>query len=354
MVPDAAWRIAQQVARHLSLGEVRHLEAVKGGLLNRALMATTPSGRWFLKGSRYPDPDPVVREHEVASVARRAGIPSPAPVVTRDGTTTTWAGNRWWVAYPYVDGRHIARSDVDESTAELLGETLGRIHAALDDAPIDLVRRLPTKGAPSAELTLDRIRAFEANIARRPVATAFDGHALASLAYRRSVIEGEASTRWSGDTLPTGVIHGDFHVGNVRFVGANSLVVSAVLDWELAAVAPRALDVARALDLTIDLQSDLGQGAPRVRAFARGYGRHATLNGLAAERLPHLYRVARAHSLWVYEEHYRQGEAPTDAVAIDDLATLQWWHRERDAIASTVVEAFSVGPARRVLSARNT
>ena len=96
MVPDAAWRVAQQVARHLGLGEVRDLDAVNGGLLNRGLVATTPGGRWFLKGSRYPDPEPIVREHEVAAIARRAGIPSPTPIAARDGTTATRAGNRWW------------------------------------------------------------------------------------------------------------------------------------------------------------------------------------------------------------------------------------------------------------------
>ena len=353
MVPDAAWRVAQQVARHLGLGEVRDLDAVNGGLLNRGLVATTPGGRWFLKGSRYPDPAPIVREHEVAAIARRAGIPSPTPIAARDGATATWAGNRWWATYPYIDGHHMARSDVGEATAAIFGETLGRIHAALDDTPADLVRRLPSKGAPSPAATLDRIRAFEVDIARRPVATAFDGHALTSLAYRRSVIEGESPNRWPGEDLPTGVIHGDFHVGNVRFAVGHPPVVNAVLDWELAAIAPRALDVARALDLTIDLQVDFDEGAPRVRAFARGYGQHASLGTHAAARLPHLYRVARAHSLWVYEEHYRQGEAPTDAIAIDDLTTLQWWLRERDAIASTMVEAFAVRATRRIISTRD-
>jgi Ser/Thr protein kinase RdoA (MazF antagonist) len=353
MVPDAAWRVAHQIARHLSLGDVRHLEASDGGLLNRGLVATTLAGRWYLKGSRYLDPDPVMREQEVAALARRAGVPSPAPVVSRDGTTVTWAGNRWWVAYPYVDGRHIARDNVDEAVAVVFGETLGRIHLALDAAPSDLTRRLPTKGAPSPEATLDRIRAFEADIGRRSVATAFDDHALASLAYRRSVIESERTNQWAGESLPCGVIHGDFHVGNVRFNTDFPHVVNAVLDWELAAVAPRALDIARALDLTIDLRLDLAGGATRLRAFAQGYGRHVTLGELAAERIASLYRMARTHSLWVYEEHYRQGDAPTDTVAIDDLATLQWWHRERESITSAVVAAFALPPNRRVISSRD-
>lgn len=351
MVPDAAWRVAQQLARHLHLGEVQDLAAVDGGLLNRGLVATTVGGRWYFKGSRYRDPDPVVREHEVAAVARRAGVPSPAPVANRDGATVTWAGNRWWVAFPFVDGRHVARNHVDEATATVFGETLGRVHRALDDTPTDLLRRMPVKGAPTPEATLDRIRAFEAEITRRPVVTAFDGHALASLAYRRSVIESDAG-QWAGFNLPTGAIHGDFHVGNVRFHNEASTVVNAVLDWELASVAPRALDVARALDLTIDLPTDLASGAPCVRAFAQGYGRYATLGDLATERMASLYRIARTHSLWVYEEHYRLGEAPTDGVAIDDLTTLQWWHRERDAITSTVVDAFASTSTPRVISTR--
>lgn len=353
MVPDAAWRIARQVSRHLGLGDVRQLEAVDGGLLNRALVATTPSGRWFLKGSRYPDPVPVVREHEVAAVARRAGIPSPAPVTARDGRTATWAGNRWWAAYPYIDGRHVEQRGVDASIAATFGEMLGQVHVALDGTPPDLTRRLPTKSAPSPAVTLDRIRAFEADIAMRPVTTAFDGHALASLAYRRSVIEAGACNPWPGDNLATGPIHGDFHPGNVLFSVGEPPIVNAVLDWELAAVAPRALDVARTIDLTINLRADLAEGAPRLRAFARAYSRHAALGVLDAQRLAHLYFVVRAHSLWVYEEHYRLGEAPTDAVAIDDLATLQWWHAAHDVIARWVTVAFAGGPPRRVISSRD-
>lgn len=356
MLPDAAWRVARAVARHLALGDVLSLEATTAGLLNRGLVATTATGRWFLKGSRYPDPDVVVREHEVAAVARRAGVPSPTPACGRDGTTVTWAGNRWWATFPFVDGRHVAPVEAVEDVAEVLGATLGRIHAALDEAPPDLVRRLPVKGAPDGAETLARIRGFEEDIARRPARTAFDAHALASLAYRRSIIEAEATDPWPGADLPTGATHGDFQAANVLFdaamPGASSAVV-AVLDWELAAVAPRALDVARALDLAIDLRADLAAGGARLRAFAAGYGRHATLGRDAATRLPDLYRTARAHSLWVYEEHYRRGEAPTDAVAIDDLATLEWWHRDRGDIRAAVSDAFADLP-RRVLASSRT
>ena len=350
MVPDVAWRVARQVSRHLGLGEVVALEAATGGLLNRALVATTPSGRWFMKGSRYPSADPVVREHDVAAVARRGGIPSPAPVPARDGRTATWAGKRWWAAFPFVDGFHLARASVGPNAAAILGETLGRIHAVLADTPAELVRRLPAKGAPSPAETLARIRAFTAEIARFPAPTAFDGHAQASLAYRQSVVEGEVGKPWPGEGLPSGTIHGDFHVGNVRFAPGDGLSVAAVVDWELAATAPRALEVARALDLAIDLPADLASGATRVRAFAGAYGQHATLGREAADRLPDLYRSARAHSLWVYEEHYRHGEAPTDAVAIDDLATLQWWHREHEAIRATIIEAFRDVPTPRVIA----
>lgn len=68
-----------------------------------------------------------------AEIAEKAGIPSGAPRLTRDGEIVAEHGDWCWGLLEYVTGRP---TDL-ENPAELAraGQTLGRIHAALRDVP---------------------------------------------------------------------------------------------------------------------------------------------------------------------------------------------------------------------------
>ena len=66
--------------------------------------------------------------------------------------------------------------------------------------------------------------------------------------------------------------------------------------------------------------------------------------------MPELYWAARVHSLWVYEEHYRKGSARTDRLAMEDLATLDWWMRYRATLARALAGAVQGAPRTGIIT----
>ncbi len=338
-LPDAAWRISRDVARHLGLGDIQDLVAAPGGRLNQNLVATTPRGRYFLKGSRYPDLETIWKEHQVIAFVGAHNIPIILPLPDRSGETVTRAGYRWWVTYPWVEGGLLGAGGVGPEAARTIGRTLGALHRVLAQVPVSFSASLPRR--PLLNATEARMREMEAVISRNPNPSAFDRHVLASIAYRRTLVSRDSSSHEGFAFLPSQALHGDFHLGNLlinRSIVTGDVSINAIVDWELTCWGPRIWEVARSADLILDLATDLENGAPCLREYLSGYMEHAPLTSQEAIQLAPFYRASRVQSLWVIEEHYRRGHAPTDEIAIEDLGALDWWYRNGEAVGQVVGE----------------
>lgn len=165
-LPDAAWRISRDVARHLGLGDIQVLVPAPSGRLNQNLVATTPRGRFLLKGSRYPDLETIRKEHQVIAFVATHNIPIVQPLADRSGETVTRAGNRWWVTYPWVEGAQLDAGRVGPSAARTIGLTLGALHRVLAQMPASISASLPRR--PLLNATEARMREIEAVISRKP------------------------------------------------------------------------------------------------------------------------------------------------------------------------------------------
>jgi homoserine kinase type II len=191
---------------------------------------------------------------------------------------------------------------------------------------------------------------YEQAIARRPALDPFDQHALASFAYRRTLLAGGVPAPAAFGGLPAQLLHGDYHEGNLFFSPAGA--VSGIVDWELAGTGPRAWEIIRALDIALELQRDLEAGGARVGAFLHGYAAEAPLTQQECVAMPDLYWAARVHSLWIYEEHYRKAPkgvpVRADSIAMNDIAGLEWWLRHRSELADFLCEALRAAPWTRL------
>lgn len=344
--PDAALRVARELLHRLGLGQPMSLDVVGGGLLNQGLIATTGRDSFFLKGYRYSDPAPVAREHRLVNFVAQAGVPAVAPISAPDGHTFLRVGGRYWAAFPFLRDRHLAPGELSAAQAVELGRTLGRVHAVLASYPPADAARLPAKLSWDSQQAGQEMRAYEQAIGRLPALNPFDQHALASFAYRRTLLAAGVPPSSAFGSLPAQVLHGDFHLDNVFFDHAG--FVSGIVDWELASVGPRAWEIVRTLDLAVDIQHDFEAGHDRFEAFLRAYVTEAPLTYEECISMPELYWAGRVHSLWLYEEHYRKGNARTDQVAMRDIQTLEWWARNRHTLAgalASVVRGGSSTPA---------
>jgi homoserine kinase type II len=352
ILPPAAARVADELLRRYGLGQPLHVEPAPGGLLNQNLIATTAGGSFFLKGYRYVEPDPVAREHRLLAYAAECGLPAATPSYGPGQATFLRVGGRLWAVFPLITDRQIPRDDLTADHAAEMGRMLARIHLALHRFPPREAARYPLKAQWSSARALDEMAEYESAIRRLPQLDPFDQRALSSFAYRRTLLAAGVPPYTAFADLPVQLLHGDYHEGNLFFRPDGT--ISAVIDWELASVGPRALEIIRTLDVALCLSQDIATGAARTRAFLHAYAAEAPLTRQECLTMPELYWGYRVHSLWVYEEHYRKGSARTDQVAMEDVASLEWWLGHRREVAQALVAALDSAPqATTIFTARS-
>ena len=279
------------------------MQPAGAGLLNQNLIATTAGGTYFLKGYRYVEPAPLAREHRVIAFAAGAGLPAVVPLSAPGGQTFLRVGGRLWAVFPRMEDRQVDAAGLSPAHAGAMGRALGRVHVALARFPPTEATRYPPRLVWDSARAGAEMREYEEAIARFPALTPFDQHALSSFAYRRTLLAAGVPPRSAFAGLPEQMLHGDFHEGNL-FFGPDG-EVSGIIDWELASVGPRALEIIRALDVSLRATGDAPGAAARRRAFLHGYAAEAPLTRDECLAMPELYWAYRVHSLWLYEEHYR-------------------------------------------------
>ena len=226
-----------------------------------------------------------------------------------------------------------------------MGRVLGRIHTALARFPAPDAARYPAKLLWNSGRAADEMREYEAAIAAFPAQAPFDQHALASFAYRRTLLAAGVPQPAAFADLPAQMLHGDYHEGNL-FFGPDGAVTS-VIDWELASSGPRALEIVRTLDVALAATGDDPSAALRRRAFLHAYAAEAPLTRDECLAMPELYWAYRVHSLWVYEEHYRKGSARTDHLALADIPALTWWLQHRHQLSLRLADELGRAPGAR-------
>jgi homoserine kinase type II len=212
----------------LGAGAYRSHAAVAAGTINTNVRVETTNGPVFLRVNEGKTHDDVAREAAIVSHAAARGVPTPAPLRTRDGEAfLAWRGELASL-FPWVPGRTLTRAEVTPDHAALVGRALGALHLA-------------SAGYPD-----HRPGRYEPDEIRRRV-TRVSGLGRADLVGPATVLglalDGLAAERAPG--LPTGVIHGDLFIDNVLYdVEKGAPKLAALLDFEQASWGRLAYDVA--------------------------------------------------------------------------------------------------------------
>jgi aminoglycoside phosphotransferase (APT) family kinase protein len=235
LIADLSAAIATAAA-DLTGSRVRDVRALTGGLSNLT---------YLVRLSPPADPDAVVvrvfaergrARAERAALRMLDGTNVSAPKLLGHGRISS-AG--WFVASSRVHGRPAARPD-DPDWLVGLAATLAEIHD------------VPCSGRGGLALDPGPARAW-IDAGPRPELGRIADTLWPALERRRAHL----------GTRPTVLVHGDFHAGNVHWVGRR---LAGVIDWEMARRGPAAADVAYCyMDLT------LAAGRRTARRFLAAY-----------------------------------------------------------------------------------
>lgn len=252
---------------------------------DRALRCKLYNGAHDLAALRY--------EQALLKALDRAGLPFalPTPLADRHGETLQQTPLGWLTLIPDLPGAPLNPADLAQ--VEALGAALGALHVALaalppsprpDRALFQEFFRFPPLGRDPLRLSPSQIGADNTAEARELLAWWRDeAEQLAAFAdgpYRR---------------LPHQLCHNDPAPYNVLTAGGR---VTAFIDFEFACPAPRGLDVAMALRLTMRVWEQ-DDPWPSAEAFCRGYRRSAWVKAAEIAQLAQLFRLRSAMGiLW--------------------------------------------------------
>jgi len=225
-------------------GAVHH-----AGTAARTWRVSTDSGTYLLRtrGSRTSADELIACDHALRRHLLAAGIPSAAPVATRDGRSYVRLGGKALEVYPIVPGATIAAAGPAEIAAA--ARLLAAFHAAtVDFLPARALLPVAQYRTLGIEETSSRMEdpALLARVYRR-LAAAPDHQAFApALDTARRWLERLRANlddrRYA--SLPHTVTHGDFTLANLLFADGR---VSGVFDFDWSRWAPRIRDLADGL-----------------------------------------------------------------------------------------------------------
>jgi homoserine kinase type II len=213
------------------LGSLRSAKGIEAGTVNTSYALELDRGRFFLRIYEEQDQAGAAREAKVLRHLAEKGVPTPAPVISNDGTTCRTIAGKPCALFPWIDGEILCQARVKKEIALQAGASVARIHLAghAPDAVLDEGRFSPEELA----LRCDRISSSPDESARlltEPL---------------REAVRDFAKRRRERNPAPSGLIHGDLFRDNVLWdVSTHPCRITALLDFESAHDGPFAYDLA--------------------------------------------------------------------------------------------------------------
>jgi homoserine kinase type II len=234
----------------------------------------------------------------------------PVPIASTSGRTVVGTTQGPAVLFPMLPGRTAQRTDPRE--VELTGEALGHLDLALAKLPHELAP-IDWRGS------LDTIHPAVPSVA--DLCTELECLLPGEDGVRRLRDQTEASDEdylRLADQLPVQIIHGDLATSNV-LIGSDGQV-SAVLDFEVAGLDLRVMDLVAGLSMAVDWDEP-ERAAEQESAFRSGYQRVVEIDATEEAAIPTLLRRRLIGSTIWRAGRWRLGLSDLDEVR-DRLAAI--------------------------------
>ncbi len=310
-----------------TLPALHNATPVAAGYLSRNWLIDAADRRYFLKQYRFTDGTRVTAAHASLFHFHRAGLPTIVPLATNDGQTFCSDGSHFYSLFPFVAGRQLQRGALSVRAVQSMGAMLAQLHRAGQNVALPHVqpwqakdRRLSFVSEATAILEL---------IARQPTLTPFDRLAEQTLRRQLALVE-QTPMAFATLTLRSDhLLHGDYHDSNLFFNVEEE--VSHLFDWEKTEIAPRELELVRALLFTCFSNPENFRGTFKphnfdlAAAFLTAYHARYPIEAQRFIDALHARYWGSLCSLWVVDEHYRQQNDRVDLFLEANLAEINYF-----------------------------
>jgi len=286
-------------------------EKIVVGYLSENFVLNSGDKKYFLKCYRFKDKQRVIDAHVSKFFFASKGIPVILPIKNIEGDTITQIEDTYVSLFPFVSGLQFVPPDaaIPIQAPRNLGAMLGRIHAASESGSPEINQKFTQWNKEEFCASTDSILEV---ISNKKELTDFDRNAKEAIEFKKEQVKKENLLFKDIKGLRTGLIHGDYHDGNVFFDKGGSVI--NVFDFEKICIAPYSFEVIRSLQYSYCVGYNRQGSEERVEAFLSGYRTERLISSSELSQGVELFYQREIHGLWVEKEHYLK-----DNFRVDDL-----------------------------------
>lgn len=301
------------VAGEWRLGELKGSRGLPEGSVNTLYVLETETGRYVLRLSEGREREEVAFETALLTHLEEARYPSVRLVPRPDGERFGVVRDRFACVFRWAPGEQGRGSTFTAERAFESGRELARLHVLTESFP----GTLPNRYAPPViRGWVDELSAEAGGPDR-----ADDPELWAALPLLRREADSASHLPFSAE----GIIHADWFLDNLRFVGNR---FACVLDFEMACRGPYVLDLAIAIHASCWGGSDFDRA--KLRALVSGYRSERRPGTGELEAFHPWARFAALRFTVSRIRDFHRSELPESALFRKD------WRRFRDRLERTV------------------
>lgn len=246
-------QVVDLVENHYDLGRVQDVYEVFGGYTNRSFGVICDrdgqKGEYFVRKYKAAALDEdVALEHQLINYAISQGFREAASIfVNKDGTTFVKIKeiidgkykSRIFAVYEYLGGED-KYTWIDNECTPLELRNLGALLARLHNSTRDFNPGPIAKAEPKIEILFPDMKRIFTELASQPLDTKFHDYFGMSLPRILDVIDHNLIPSADYARMPQTPIHGDYHAGNVKFEGEETV---GLFDFDWSKTDVRLFDV---------------------------------------------------------------------------------------------------------------
>jgi homoserine kinase type II len=307
---------------------------VAGGYLSDNFAVGNENKKYFLRQYRAKYTRPEIEAiHRVKKFFAENDIPIISPLKTNNGETFFGFEDRFYALFPFVEEKNIRAKDLSLKSIKSIAKILAKIHLLSKD------------GFPN--ITDDRRSTFDKEkclclgeklleiVKKKKKKDEFDNKAIEVIKFKLNLIKSNAITSDSLSLSFSHLIHGDFHELNLFYDKEGE--VKYVYDLEKATVAPRAYEIARALDF-ICLTDFKDKNFEKARKFIKAYRLIYPITDGEFRKGYLFYEMKRIHNFWIEEAHYLDNNKRTDVFYLPNYKKLIYYSKNLDKVADKILK----------------
>lgn len=310
------------------------LEKVTRGFLseNHVLIDKLIGKKYFLKRYRFDNKEKIEQIHIAKKYFFEKGIPVIMPFVSNKEETFFNYKEVYFSLFPFIEARHVERSELSDEAIISLGQMLAKIHLAGKDAPVLIQERF---GGWNKDKLLERIAELKSVIGNIESIDEFDAQALLDIELRESIIISNTTTFEDLDLQSDHLIHGDYHGGNVFF--DEQAHVSHVFDFEKSLFAPRMFELFRSTVFIFFGDTFSEESISKARLYIKAYTEVYPASKEELHKGITLFYLRFVHGLWVQTEHYLKGNTRVDQFLSQDYERIKYLSENLNSLADKLI-----------------